>query len=148
MIGNISNGEQGISVRDKLNEVIDLVNRLGAGTYTPVLSGFVNCSSVTVNDAFFQRGTDGVNDIVTVYFNLVLLPSSGSVNCNVDVSLPVGATFSMGSDCIGHFSSVAPVNLFTSGDVFADTSNNLATLQWFSSNTNNHTLKGSFSYKV
>jgi hypothetical protein len=81
-----------------LNAIVDNLNNINSGTYTPVISGEVNGIVVNPNgDARFMR----IGSNVIVFAQLEITMDTGENTGSFEISLPVASNLTSQKDCFG-----------------------------------------------
>lgn len=116
------------------------VNGAEGGSYTATTYNISGVTSANAQATTWQR----VGNSVTVGVYLSVTPSATGL-VQVDLALPVASDLAALNDVAGCAVDAA------SGDVaaiYADVTNNRASLQFQASSTSGHAFRGSFSYRV
>lgn len=114
---------------------------LGAGSYTPTLTGVANVGASTAYACQYLR----VRDVVTVSGKLALDPTA-AVATQLGISLPVASNFGAAEDCGG--TAVAPGVAGQCAAIVADATNNRAELQYVAADLTNQAWAFTFTYRV
>lgn len=113
------------------------------GTYTPIASRLTNLDSATGQVAVYSR----VGNVVRVSgYADVNVTAGGSAE--FDLSLPVESDFTATTDCAGVGNVILAGGVAEGAQVYANATNDRATLKWFAVNTGANTLYYDFQYIV
>lgn len=115
---------------------------LTSGTYTPGLTNSANISSSSALQCQYMR----IGSVVTVSGGVMLTPTLLATLTTLGIALPIASTLSATNNLGGTAASSSVAS--NVGPVFADTSNNRATLQLISVGTGSETFSFSFTYVV
>lgn len=113
-----------------------------SGSYTPTLT---NVTNVAASTAYVCQWTRVDND-VTVFGRCDVDPTAGG-STTLDISLPVASDLIATENLSGIATAISPT-VSTSAGIFADTTNDRATMRWVTTETANHSLWFHFSYKI
>lgn len=113
-----------------------------SGSYTPTL---FNVTNVAASTAYACQWTRVDND-VTVFGRCDVDPTAGG-STTLDISLPVASDLIATENLSGIASAISPT-VSTVAGIFADTTNDRATMRWVTTETANHSLWFHFSYKI
>jgi hypothetical protein len=116
----------------------------GAGsTYTPVAADDVNLDALpTMFEAQYIR----LGDVVTVSGRFTSNATTGSTTTGFTMTLPVASDFTALADCAGVAAS--PTSAGACAAIFADTTNNVAKVQWVSGSTAAQDHFFQFTYQI
>lgn len=115
------------------------------GVYTPT---FTNGANVAASTAYSGRFWFRFSDLVFVpslFFDVDPTAAAGTAT-TIAISLPVASNFTNAAQCIGGVSA-SNVALEAVG-VTGDSTNDRATMTWFSQTTANHNMVGWMAYQV
>lgn len=113
-----------------------------SGSYTPTLT---NVTNVAASTAYACQWTRVDND-VTVFGRCDVDPTAGG-STTLDISLPVASDLIATENLSGIATAISPT-VSTSAGIFADTTNDRATMRWVTTETANHSLWFHLSYKI
>lgn len=114
---------------------------LGAGTYTPTLTGVANVGASGALACQYMR----VRDVVTVSGRLTLDPTA-AVATQLGISLPVASNLANAEECAG--TAVAPGIAGQCAAIVGDATNNRAELQYVAADLTNQAWSFTFTYRV
>lgn len=116
----------------------------GAGsTYTPVAANDVNLDSLpTMFAAQYIR----LGDVVTVSGRFTSDATAGATSTSFTMTLPVASDFTALADCAGVAAS--PTSAGACAAIYADTTNNVAKVQWVSGSTASQDHFFQFTYQI
>ena len=114
---------------------------LGAGSYTPTLTGVTNVAASTAYACQWMR----VRDVVTVSGKVDVDPTVvGSTK--LGISLPIASNLSAAEQCAGVGAS--PGIAGQSAAILGDATNDRAQLEWIAVDVTNQTWAFTFTYQV
>lgn len=111
-----------------------------SGTYTPSLTNTANLDASTAYECQYIR----VGSVITVSGKVDMDPTAGATLTQIGISLPVASNLAAEQDCCGTACSKV-------GDVaaiYADSTNDVAMLEYVSSGTANKSFYFTFTYAV
>lgn len=114
-----------------------------AGTYTPTAANDTNLDAVpTMYDAQYMR----LGDVVTISGRFTANPTLTATATSFTMTLPIASDFAALADCAG--TAVSPTVAGQCCAIYADTTNNVAKVQWVSGNTANQDHFFQFTYQI
>ena len=143
--GRIFKGTGGEKVEQINSAASNVANDDGvatSGSYTPTLTNVTNVAASTAYTCQWVR----TDDCITVFGRCDVDPT-GAGATTLDLSLPVASNFVATENLIGIATAISPT-VSTSAGLFADTTNDRATMRWQTTETANHSLWFHFSYKI
>lgn len=143
--GRIFKGTGGVKVEQitsAANNIVSDESVPTSGSYTPTLT---NVSNVAASTAYVCRWTR-VDNTITVFGRLDVDPTATGAT-TIDISLPVASNFGASGDLSGVASSITPT-VSTSAGIYADFTNDRATMRWTTTETANHSMWFQFSYPI
>lgn len=112
-------------------------------TYTPVAANDANLDATpTMYEAMYFR----IGDLVTVSGRFTANPTLTAATTSFTMTLPIASAFTVLHDCAGTANS--PTIAGQSAAIYADTTNDLAKVQWVSSNTGDIEHFFTFTYRI
>lgn len=116
---------------------------LTSGTYTPTLTDVANLDGSTAYQCQYLR----VGSVVTVSGRVDVNPTSAATLTIISLSLPIASNLADTNDLGGTAATVDDITTQAAG-MYADTANNRAFLQWRATDTTNHNMFFSFTYRI
>lgn len=122
--------------------VVSMAHTIKSNVYTPTITSVANVDSTTAYSCMYQQN----GSLVTVCGWVDIDPTLASTITTIGISLPVSSDLTSTLDCIG----VSTPYLLATGSavIYADTTNNRATLEFTSVHNNNNGYSFTFQYKV
>ena len=115
---------------------------LTSGTYTPTLTNTTNIDASTAYACQYLR----VGNTVTVSGRVEVDATVGTTSTDLGMSLPIASNFTAAEQLGG--TGVVPSLASTCAAIFADTTNDRATLRFVSTDTANRGFWFTFTYRV
>lgn len=115
---------------------------LASGTYTPTLTNTTNVDASTAYSAQWMR----VGDVVTVSARVDVDVTVAGNTTVLGISLPVASNFANANELAGNAAGTQVASL--SGGIYADTTNDRASLQYVPPGSENRQMWCVFTYRV
>lgn len=112
------------------------------GTYTPTLFNTTNVAASVAHKCQWMR----VGNTVTVSGRVEIDPTNNNQSTLLGISLPVASNFGVDSDCGG--TAAAPDVAGQSAAIYADVTNDRASLEYVAGSNANHSMSFQFTYQV
>lgn len=135
-------GNKTEQINSATNNVTSDESIASSGSYIPTLTAVLNVAASTAYTCQWTR----VDTDITVFGRCDVDPTSTGAT-TLDISLPVASDFIATENLSGIASAVTPT-VSTSAGIFAETTNDRATMRWTTTETANHSLWFHFSYKI
>lgn len=116
---------------------------LASGTYTPTLTNTTNLSASTAYSCQYLR----VGSVVTVSGRVDVDPTAAATLTTLGISLPISSNFANSNELGGTAATADNITEVAAG-IFADSTNDRATMQWVTTNTSNHNMFFTFTYRI
>lgn len=116
---------------------------VASGTYTPTLTHVANVAASTAFQLTYQR----IGNTVAVYGRVNVDPTSGSTLTQLGMTLPVASNFTNTLQLGGTGSNHLVIGGIDVA-IYADDTNNRATLEWTNTDVALRTISFSFGYEV
>lgn len=117
---------------------------LASGYYTPTLTNTTNIDASTTHECYYQR----VGGIVQVFGRVDIDPTAAASGLVLGVSLPIASNFTSSYDCSGTVAGLPSGYTQAAGTIRADTTNDLAQIEFVAPVNSNTTYMFSFGYKI
>jgi hypothetical protein len=111
-----------------------------SGTYTPTLTNVSNLDGSTAYECQYLR----VGNVVTVSGKVDANPTAAA-STELGISLPIASNFAANQNCGGSASSTVAE---APAAILADATNDRARMIWVATNTANHDMTFSFTYRI
>lgn len=116
---------------------------LAHGTYTPTLTNTANLDASTAYACQYLR----VGNTVTVSGKVDVDPTTTTTLTTLGISLPIASNFATAQQLGGTAATTSDITEAAAG-IFADTTNDRATMQWRTTDVTNHDMFFSFTYLI
>lgn len=121
--------------------VLSAITTVYSGTYTPTLNNTTNVTSSTAYECQYIR----VGNTVTVSGMAELTVTTGGLNTELGISLPVASNFANNQNCGGSGSSESNTE---AAAIFADPANDRARIQYPPAASGSRLIHFSFTYRI
>lgn len=112
------------------------------GTYTPTLTNSANIASSAAYLCTWQR----FSNIVTVFGKVDVDPTTTATSTTLDISLPVASNLANDFELIGQATAISVAG--EAAAIFANTTSDVARMQWVTNTALNHAMYFNFSYRI